>query len=217
MPNPSIYRERGCSGCGSHSDAHPRECNTRENGHRTLEGLVTAGMVDRAIAKRLARLVRTPNRILIAGNSPTGTRTLRQALTSQIPLSERVAVVQDSPSQRLSEEARASGILAARHMRPDWIVMDELRDESTLIFLLTLNSGHAGISTVHADNPGQAIQQVVAAANQSGANPASSVENLTRSVFDVLITMGQATNGIPLVSNVWSVDRRTGEYRVESI
>lgn len=217
MLNSSIYREQGCSDCGSHSDAHPRECATLAGDHQTLEDLVTAGMVDRAIANRLARLVRMPNRILIAGKSPTGSRTLRQALTSQVPTSERVAVIQDRPSQRISEEARASGLLAAMHMRPNWIVVDELRDEATLIFLQALNSGHAGISTVHADSPGQAIQQVVAAANQSGANPASSVEYLARSTIDVLVTMGQATNGMCLVSNVWSVDRRTGEYRVESI
>ena len=149
-----------------------------------LEALLHA----RDVSGFLKMAVRSRKNIIVSGGTSTGKTTFLNALVKEIPLGERLIVIEDTAEVRLGHP-NAVGLIAARgslgearigvddllqaslRMRPDRIILGELRGAEAYSFLRAVNSGHPGsITTVHADNPRAAIDQIALMVLQAGAN-----------------------------------------------
>jgi len=124
--------------------------------------------------------------ILISGGTSSGKTTFLNALLREIPAGERVVLVEDTPELALPSdngvglvavkgelgEARVSAddlVQSALRLRPDRIVVGELRGRETVSFLRAINTGHPGsFSTVHANSPRGALEQLALMALQAG-------------------------------------------------
>lgn len=124
--------------------------------------------------------------VLISGGTSSGKTTLLNALVAEIPPSERLIAIEDTAELALNHQ-NAVGLLAARgdmgearidmedlliaalRMRPDRIILGELRGREALTFLRAVNTGHAGsLTTIHADSPERALDQLALLVLQAG-------------------------------------------------
>jgi type IV secretion system protein VirB11 len=141
---------------------------------------------DLAAFLRLA--VRLRKNIIVSGGTSTGKTTFLNALIKEIPIEERLILIEDTAEVQLNHP-NAVGLIAARgslgearigvedllqaslRMRPDRIILGELRGAEAYSFLRAVNSGHPGsITTVHADSPRGAVEQISLMVMQAGAN-----------------------------------------------
>jgi type IV secretion system protein VirB11 len=149
--------------------------------------------------------------ILISGGTSTGKTTFLNALLREIPKQERVVLVEDTAELRLPGpngvgliavkgelgEARVGAddlLQASLRLRPDRIVLGELRGNETVSFLRAINTGHPGsFSTVHANSPRGALDQISLMAMQSGIG-LTRAETLeyAASVIDVVVQLDRA-------------------------
>lgn len=170
------------SGAFEHARAVGLEERSAED--RDLEALLAAG----DIAGFLRNAVRARKNVIVSGGTSTGKTTFLNALVKEIPLRERLIMIEDTPEVRL-QHPNAVGLIAARgttgearvgvedllqaslRMRPDRIILGELRGPEAYSFLRAVNSGHPGsITTVHADSPRAAVDQIALMVLQAGAN-----------------------------------------------
>lgn len=146
---------------------------------------------DREVARKaevLREAVRARRNILISGGTSSGKTTFLNALLQEVPERERLILIEDTPELRLCHQ-NAVGLVAARgslgeasvtaedlliaalRMRPDRIILGEIRGGEALTFLRAVNTGHPGsLSTIHADSPDRAIDQLALLVLQAGAN-----------------------------------------------
>lgn len=168
----------------------------------------------------LRHAVRARKTILVAGGTSTGKTTFLNALLREIPEHERVILVEDTAELRLPNpnglgliavkgelgEAKVSAnelLQAALRLRPDRIVLGELRGTETISFLRAINTGHPGsFSTVHANHPRGALEQIALMAMQSGIG-------LTRQE-----TMHYAASVVDIVVQL---DRKNGQRGIATI
>jgi type IV secretion system protein VirB11 len=146
--------------------------------------------------------------ILISGGTSSGKTTLLNALLKEIPQHERVISIEDTPEIRLSSD-NALGLVAVAgdqgearvtvddlmraslRMRPDRLIVGELRGGETVTFLRAINTGHPGsISTVHANSPQGAFEQIAFMCMQAGLG-LGRLETMeyARSMIDVVIQL----------------------------
>lgn len=159
----------------------------------------------------LVAAVRARKSILVAGGTATGKTTLLNALLKEAPASERIVLIEDTPEVQLThpngvglvavrgalgEAAVGPGDLleAALRLRPDRIIMGEIRGKEALSFLRAVNTGHPGsISTIHASSPEGAVDQLAMIAGQAGTDMTrSELGSYIRAVIDVFIQLGRA-------------------------
>ncbi|MXP14733.1 P-type DNA transfer ATPase VirB11 [Altererythrobacter confluentis] len=162
----------------------------------------------------LREAIRQRCTILISGGTSTGKTTFLNAMLGEIPRHERVVLVEDTPELKLPGEngvgliavkgelgeakVTANELLqAALRLRPDRIVLGELRGAESVSFLRAINTGHPGsFSTIHANSLRGALEQLSLMVMQTGIG-------LTRgdtiayaaSVIDVLVQLGRDANG----------------------
>lgn len=158
--------------------------------------------------------------ILISGGTSTGKTTFLNAMLREIPRHERVVLVEDTPELRLPGpngvglvavkgdlgEAKVSPddlLQAALRLRPDRLVLGELRGTEAVSFLRAINTGHPGsFSTVHANSPRGALEQIALMAMQAGIglNRTETLEYAT-SVIDVVVQLDRV-NGQRGISDI---------------
>ncbi|MBT8431844.1 MAG: CpaF/VirB11 family protein, partial [Altererythrobacter sp.] len=162
----------------------------------------------------LREAIRQRRTILISGGTSTGKTTFLNAMLQEIPHDERVVLVEDTPELKLPGEngvglvavkgelgeAKVSAnelLQAALRLRPDRIVLGELRGEESVSFLRAINTGHPGsFSTIHANSLRGALEQLSLMVMQTGIG-------LTRgdtiayaaSVIDVIVQLGRDGTG----------------------
>ncbi|WP_114226602.1 MULTISPECIES: P-type DNA transfer ATPase VirB11 [Sphingomonas] len=170
----------------------------------TLDDLLRAGQVGAA----LSHAVTSRCNILIAGGTSTGKTTFLNALLREIPSEERLLFIEDTPELSCDHpnqvgliavrgelgEAKvgADDLLAASlRMRPDRIILGELRGAEAFTFLRAINSGHPGsLTTIHADSPEGAIEQLVLLVLQAGTTLSrSDVRHYVLSTIDVFVQL----------------------------
>ena len=152
--------------------------------------------------------------IVIAGGTSSGKTTLLNALVKLIDKHERLIVIEDTPEIKL-EHANAVGLIAVRgelgearvgaedlleaslRMRPDRILLGELRGKEAFTFLRAVNTGHPGsITTVHADSPDAAVEQITMMALLAGLGADwPTIETYARQVVDVIVQMRRTPQG----------------------
>ena len=151
-----------------------------------------AGRTHRTIATDEAEAVprdavRARRNILVSGSTSMGKTTFLNALLAEVPMTERLILIEDAEELRIAHpnavgliavrgklgEADASAedlLIAALRMRPDRIILGELRGQEAFTFLRAVNTGHPGsITTIHADSPHRAIEQLVLLVLQDGS------------------------------------------------
>lgn len=156
----------------------------------------------------LAAAVAARATILVSGGTSSGKTTFLNALLGLVPAEERVIVVEDTPEIRLRHanalqlvavkgelgEARLTTndlLQAALRMRPDRLVLGELRGEEAVSFLRAINTGHPGsVSTIHANAPAAALEQLALMVMQAGLGLRhDETIAYARSVIDVVVQL----------------------------
>lgn len=161
-------------------------------------------------AGALSAAVKGRRNILIAGGTSTGKTTFLNALIREIPADERLIFIEDTPELHL-RHANAIGLLAARsalgeaavtaedllnaslRMRPDRVILGELRGPEAFTFLRAINTGHPGsMTTVHADSPERAIEQIALLVLQGGTQLGrDDIVHYIRSTVDVFVQLSR--------------------------
>ena len=163
--------------------------------------------------------------ILISGGTSSGKTTLLNALLKEIPKHERLIAIEDTPEIRLGSD-NALGLVAVAgdqgeakvtvddlmraslRMRPDRLVVGELRGRETVTFLRAINTGHPGsISTVHANSPNGALEQIAFMCMQAGLGLGrQETRDYARSMIDVIIQLDRKS-GQRAVSEIELISR----------
>lgn len=152
--------------------------------------------------------VRGKCNVLIFGGTSTGKTTFLNALLREIPADERLILIEDTPELDMTHansvgllasrsalgeaEVRAEDLLmAALRMRPDRIILGELRGPEAFTFLRAVNSGHPGsMTTIHADGPARAVEQLALLVLQAGSRLArEDVRHYVRASIDVFVQL----------------------------
>jgi type IV secretion system protein VirB11 len=168
----------------------------------------------------LRAAIRARKTILISGGTSTGKTTFLNAMLGEIPAEERVVLVEDTPELRLPG-ANGVGLVAVKgelgeakvtpnellqsalRLRPDRIVLGELRGAESVSFLRAINTGHPGsFSTIHANSPRGALEQLALMVMQTGIG-------LTRAD-----TIAYAASVIDIIVQL---DRRHGRRGISSL
>lgn len=177
------------------------------------------------IAATLRDAVRQRRNILISGGTSTGKTTFLNALLKEIPQDERLILIEDTPELQMTHP-NSVGLLAARgalgeaevtaedlliaslRMRPDRIILGEMRGGEALTFLRAVNTGHPGsLSTVHADSPERAIDQLVLLVLQAGTKMEwDDVARYVRRSIDLIVHL-ERKQGARSVTQVLEVSR----------
>jgi type IV secretion system protein VirB11 len=169
-----------------------------------LEALIDAG----DLIGFLKLAVKRRKTVVISGGTASGKTTLLNALVKEIARSERLVVIEDAPEIRL-DHPNAVGLVAVRgelgeaqvdadallaaslRLRPDRILLGELRGREAFAWLRAVNSGHPGsITTVHADSPAGALDQIALLALTSGIDLGwDKVRTYVERVVDVVVQL----------------------------
>lgn len=188
-----------------------------------LKALLDAG--DRLGFLKLA--VRRRKTIVISGAAGAGKTTLLNALLKEIDPKERLIVIEDAPEIRLDRpnsvglvavrgdqgEARVDAddlLRACMRMRPDRVLLGEIRGSEAFTFLRAINSGHPGsITTIHADSPAGALDQIAMLALTSGLDLGwAQLKTYVERVIDVVVQMG-GSGGQRRIADVLFTPRTT--------
>ena len=171
-----------------------------------LRNLLDAGQT----SEFLRRAVRYRKNIIVSGGTSTGKTTFLNALLKEIPREERLILIEDAPEVQL-DHPNALGLVAVRgengearvtaedlvqaslRMRPDRIILGELRGREATSFLRAVNTGHPGsITTIHADSPRGAVDQLAMLVLQTGMNLGrAEIVDYVRSVVDVFVQLSR--------------------------
>ena len=164
--------------------------------------------------EQLRQAVRSRKNILISGGTSSGKTTFLNSLLQEIPRHERLILIEDAPELQIVHP-NAVGLIAARgsmgeadvsaedlliaalRMRPDRIMLGEIRGSEALTFLRAVNTGHPGsISTIHADSPERAIDQLALLVLASGNNLsfANACDYISRSI-DLIVQLERVDGG----------------------
>jgi pilus assembly protein CpaF len=189
--------------------------------------LVEMGTLDLAQRARLERAVRGRRSILVSGGTGSGKTTLLNALSSFVEPEERVVTIEDAAELRLQQphvvrlESRPAGVEGrgevtirdllrnALRMRPDRIVIGEVRGPEALDLLTALNTGHDGaLSTVHANSPRDAIARLETLALMAGVGlPHEAIAEQVRRGIDLVVHLRRLPDGSRRVSEIVEVEK----------
>ena len=192
---------------GALEGLQPAGCQGRQDIDKTLLALRDCG----DFAGLLQTAVRARRNILISGGTSTGKTTFLSTLMREIEAHERLILIEDTAELEL-RHANAVGLIAARsalgeavvdmddllsaslRMRPDRIILGELRGPEAFTFLRAINTGHPGsMTTVHADSPARAIEQIALLILQSGTKLSrDDVIHYVRSTVDIFVQLGRS-------------------------
>lgn len=162
--------------------------------------------------------------ILISGGTSSGKTTFVNTLLREIPAGERLILIEDTPELQLSHE-NAVGLIATRgtlgearisaedlliaslRMRPDRIILGEIRGSEAVTYLRAVNTGHPGsISTIHADSPTRAIDQLALLVLQTGTRMAwDDVVKYVRNSLDIIVQL-RRIGGKRDIESIYLVD-----------
>ena len=176
----------------------------------SLEALVALRTATQAQAAVLAEAVRLRQTIIVSGGTGAGKTTLLNLLGSLIPENERVVTIEDAAELRLpghvvrleAHPANAEGageitirslLRSALRLRPDRIIIGEVRGAEALDLVGALNTGHRGsLSTVHANSPAEALWRLETLALSAGDTSETSVRRQLHAAVDYVVQIERA-------------------------
>src|SRR3982751_5417443 len=191
----------------------------------TMNDLISFGSISPKAAQFLAACVKGKLNILISGGTGTGKTTTLNAMSAFIPNDERIVTIEDAAELQLQQEhvitlesrpanIEGSGEIKIRElvrnslrMRPDRIIVGEVRGAETVDMLQAMNTGHEGsLTTIHANSPRDALSRLETLVLTAGVElPHRAIREQIASAFDVLVQIQRLVDGTRRVSCIAEV------------
>ncbi len=191
----------------------------------TIDDLVNRKMLDKKMALFLSASIRAKMNIVFCGSTGTGKTTLLNVLSRHIPENERIITIEDTPELRLMQEhvvplqSKPSNVegrgeitiqqlfVNSLRMRPDRIILGEVRSYEMLDLIQAISSGHSGsLAVVHADSPEDCFNRMITMMMMTGLQ--LSVEEIRRQVsraIDIIVHIELFRDGVRRITNVTDV------------
>lgn len=205
-----------------------------------MEQLVRWGTVSREVVDFLEKLVCSGYNIFISGGTGSGKTTFMNALSNFIPKDERIITIEDNAELQLqgvknlvrleARNANTEGekeitirdlIRSSLRMRPDRILIGEVRGSEAIDLLQALNTGHDGsISTGHANSPEDMLSRLETMVLMGMEIPLAAVRRQIASGIDVIVHVGRLRDKSRKVLQILEItgfDSRTGEIKTETL
>ncbi|TML43438.1 MAG: CpaF family protein [Actinobacteria bacterium] len=191
----------------------------------TMDDLINFGSLSPKAAQFLAACVNGKLNILISGGTGTGKTTTLNAMSAFIPNAERIVTIEDAAELQLQQqhvitlEARPPNIEGegevrirelvrnSLRMRPDRIIVGEVRGPETLDMLQAMNTGHEGsLTTIHANSPRDALSRLETLVMTGGVElPHRAIREQIASAFDLLVQITRLVDGSRRITHVSEV------------
>jgi len=196
-----------------------------------MSELIDIGTLSTDSAKFLQDCIRAQLNILISGGTGSGKTTFLNALSAAVPDSDRIVTIEDAAELQLEQrhvirlESRPKNIEGegeitirdlvrnALRMRPDRIIVGEVRGAEALDMLQAMNTGHEGsLSTVHANAPRDALNRLETMVLMAGYElPLRAIRSHVSSALDLIIQLDRLDDGSRRVVEISEVQRMEGE------
>jgi pilus assembly protein CpaF len=193
----------------------------------TMDDLIAFGTTTPEAAQFLSACVRGKLNVLISGGTGTGKTTTLNALSAFVPNDERIVTIEDAAELQLQQEhvitleARPPNIEGegeirirelvrnALRMRPDRIIVGEVRGPETLDMLQAMNTGHEGsLTTIHANSPRDALARLETLVMTAGVElPHRAIREQISSAFDLLVQISRLVDGSRRITHITEVLR----------
>jgi pilus assembly protein CpaF len=197
----------------------------------SLESLIAIGTLSQQSADFVANCVRGKLNILISGGTGTGKTTLLNAFSAHVPHTERIVTVEDAAELRLQQrhvvslesrppnvegegEVRIRDLVRnALRMRPDRIIVGEVRGGEALDMLQAMNTGHDGsLTTVHANSARDALHRLEMLVLMAGVElPVKAIREQIAGGFDLLIHIARLVDGSRRITQITEIAGMEGD------
>ncbi|MCG7344224.1 CpaF family protein [Sporosarcina sp. ACRSL] len=204
-----------------------------------MEDLLSFNSLNEVMARFLQGVVKAKMNTLISGGTGSGKTTLLNVVAASIPHGERVITIEDSAELRLDRpnvvgmEARPANVEGrgevtirnlvrnALRMRPDRIIVGEVRSGEAFDMLQAMNTGHEGsLTTVHANSPADALRRVESMVIMAGMElPSTVIREYIVGALDIIIQATRLTDGTRKIISISEVQKNEedGTYRIVEI
>jgi pilus assembly protein CpaF len=196
-----------------------------------LDELIQIGTISGPGADFLRRCIEADLNLLVSGGTGTGKTTMLNALSAAIPDRDRIVTIEDAAELQLVQqhvlrlEARPKNIEGegeitirdlvrnALRMRPDRIIVGEVRGAEALDMLQAMNTGHEGsLSTIHANSPRDALSRLETMVLMAGYDlPLRAIRQHASSALDLIVQIDRLDDGTRRVTEIAEVQRMEGE------
>ena len=196
-----------------------------------LEELIEIGTLSKEAAEFLENCVRAQLNMLVSGGTGSGKTTFLNALSASIPNSDRIVTIEDAAELQLDQrhvirlESRPKNIEGegeitirdlvrnALRMRPDRIIVGEVRGAEALDMLQAMNTGHEGsLSTVHANSPRDALNRLETMVLMAGYElPLRAIRSHVSSALELVVQLDRLDDGSRRLVEISEVQRMEGE------
>lgn len=203
----------------------------------TMERLIEYGAFPAALLPVLCCLIRGKYNILVSGATNSGKSSLLNAMAEYIPSSERIIVIEDSAELQFyhvdnlvrmetrnvniegkNEITMQDLIKASLRMRPDRIIVGEVRGAEAVSMLQALSTGHSGsFSTIHANSCRDALKRLETMVLMGVDIPLRAVQSQIASAVDILIHLGRLKNGQRRLLEMCEVYGFDGDYAINPL
>ena len=197
----------------------------------TLDTMARQGNISEAMATVLKIASRSQLNILISGGTGSGKTTMLNALSQLIDIGERIVTIEDAAELQLQQphvvrlETRPANLEGdgeinmrdlvknSLRMRPDRIILGEVRGSEAVDMLQAMNTGHEGsLGTIHANRPREALTRLENMIGMAGINlPAKAVRTQIASALDMIVQVSRMRDGVRRVTNVTEVVGMEGD------
>jgi pilus assembly protein CpaF len=197
----------------------------------TIEDLIATGTMTRELAEFFRACVQVRLNMLISGGTGTGKTTMLNALSGFIPDTERILTIEDPTELRLQQghvvslEARPASLEGkgevtqrdlvrnSLRMRPDRIIVGEVRGSEAFDMMQAMNTGHEGsLSTVHANTPRDALARIENMILMAGLDlPVRAIREQVSSAIHVIIQISRLSDGSRKVTHVSEIAGMEGQ------
>ncbi len=196
-----------------------------------VEDLIGFGAITEDMAEVLHGMVQARLNILISGGTGTGKTTFLNVLSSFIPNDERIITIEDSAELQLQQDhvvrletrppnlegqgevTQRDLVRNALRMRPDRIILGEVRSGEALDMLQAMNTGHDGsLATIHANSPRDALTRLETMVSMAGLNiPERAIRHQICSAINVVLQLARLSDGSRKMMNLFEIVGMEGD------
>ena len=197
----------------------------------TAQNLINWGSASGQMLAFLEAAVQGKLNIIVSGGTGSGKTTLLNILSSYIPENERIVTIEDSAEVQLKQEhvitlesrpANVEGkgrisirdlVVNALRMRPDRIIVGEVRSDETLDMLQAMNTGHDGsLTTIHANSPRDSISRIETMVMMSGSElPSKAIRDQVASAINIIVQQARLRDGSRKVVSISEIVGMEGD------